>query len=43
VLDDFQPTPLPLSIVYAANRFLPIKIRAFPDFAAPRLKRALAN
>ncbi|MGF6311381.1 DNA-binding transcriptional LysR family regulator [Bradyrhizobium sp. i1.8.4] len=43
VLDEFQPTPMPVSLVYAANRFLPIKIRAFLDFAAPRLKRALAQ
>lgn len=43
VLDDFQPPPLPVSIVYAADRFLPIKIRAFLDFAAPRLKRAFAG
>jgi DNA-binding transcriptional LysR family regulator len=43
VLDDFQPAPLPVNLVYAANRFLPIKVRAFLDFAAPRLKRALAE
>jgi hypothetical protein len=29
--------------VYAANRFLPIKVRAFLDFAAPRLKRLFAE
>lgn len=43
VLDDYQPAPLPVSLVYAANRFLPIKVRAFLDFAAPRLKQALAD
>jgi DNA-binding transcriptional LysR family regulator len=43
LLDDFQPAPLPVSLVYAANRFLPIKVRAFLDFAAPRLKRVLAQ
>jgi DNA-binding transcriptional LysR family regulator len=43
VLDDFQPPPLPVSLVYAANRFLPIKIRAFLDFAVPRLKRVFAE
>jgi DNA-binding transcriptional LysR family regulator len=42
VLDHFQPAPLPVHLVYAGNRFLPIKVRAFLDFAAPRLKRALA-
>jgi hypothetical protein len=28
-----------VNLVDAANRFLPIKVRAFLDFAAPRLKR----
>jgi hypothetical protein len=43
VLDEFQPPPLPVNLVYAANRFLPIKVRAFLDFAAPRLKRVFAE
>ena len=41
LLDDFQPAPLPVSLVYAANQFLPIKVRAFLDFVAPRLKTSL--
>jgi len=40
LLDDFQPAPRPVNLVYAANRFLPIKVRAFLDFVAPRLKRS---
>jgi DNA-binding transcriptional LysR family regulator len=43
VLDEFQPAALPVNLVYAANRFLPIKVRAFLDFATPRLKGALAG
>jgi DNA-binding transcriptional LysR family regulator len=43
VLDDFQPTPLPVNLLYTAGRFLPIKVRAFLDFAAPRLKAQLAR
>jgi DNA-binding transcriptional LysR family regulator len=43
LLDDFQPAPIPVSLVYAANRFLPIKVRAFLDFVTPRLKRVLAE
>ena len=43
LLDQFQPPPLPVNLVYTANRFLPIKVRAFLDFAAPRLKRAFAE
>jgi DNA-binding transcriptional LysR family regulator len=41
ILDEFQPAPLPLNLVYKAGRFLPIKLRAFLDFAAPRLKARL--
>jgi DNA-binding transcriptional LysR family regulator len=41
VLDEFQ-LPTPVSFVYAAGRFLPIKLRAFLDFAAPRLRARLA-
>jgi DNA-binding transcriptional LysR family regulator len=43
LLDEFQPAPLPVHLVYTANRFLPIKVRAFLDFAAPRLKRDFAE
>lgn len=41
LLDEFLPPPLPVHLVYAANRFLPIKVRAFLDFATPRLKTHL--
>jgi len=43
LLDEFQPPTLPVNLVYTANRFLPIKVRAFLDFVAPRLKRILAH
>src|SRR6516164_7632936 len=42
VLDEFQPPTRPVSFVYTAGRFMPIKLRAFLDFAAPRLKTRLA-
>jgi len=44
VLDAFQPpsATLPVNFVYAAGRFMPIKLRAFLDFATPRLKARLA-
>jgi DNA-binding transcriptional LysR family regulator len=39
VLQDFEPAPWPVSLVYAGRgRLLPLKLRAFLDFAAPRLK-----
>ncbi|MCC8937515.1 LysR family transcriptional regulator [Bradyrhizobium sp. Arg68] len=43
VLDEFQPPAVPVNLVYVADRFLPIKTRAFLDFAAPRLKRVFSQ
>lgn len=43
VLDGYRPAALPVSFVYASSRFLPIKLRAFLDFATPRLKAQLAK
>jgi DNA-binding transcriptional LysR family regulator len=43
LLDEFQPAPLLVHLVYTANRFLPIKVRAFLDFAAPRLRQVFAQ
>jgi DNA-binding transcriptional LysR family regulator len=41
LLQDFQPSPLTVSLMYSPNRFMPVKLRAFLDFAAPRLKARL--
>jgi len=40
-LHEFEPPAWPVSLVYAGGRLLPLKVRAFLDFAAPRLKVAL--
>jgi DNA-binding transcriptional LysR family regulator len=42
LLDDALPPALPISLVYTAGRFLPLKLRAFLDFSAPRLRARLA-
>ena len=41
VLEKFEPEPWPVSLVYAGQPLLPLKLRAFLDFAIPRLKAAL--
>lgn len=41
-LQEFEPAAWPVSLVFAGGRLLPLKVRAFLDFAAPRLKAALA-
>ncbi|WP_374447483.1 LysR substrate-binding domain-containing protein [Stella sp.] len=42
LLVPFEPPPAPVSLVHPEGRLLPAKVRAFRDFAAPRLRRALA-
>jgi DNA-binding transcriptional LysR family regulator len=43
ILRPFEPEPLPVHLVYAAQSQLPLKLRAFLDFAAPRLKTSLPD
>jgi len=41
VLAAFECPPIPVSLVYGAQRRLPLKLRAFLDFAAPKLRERL--
>lgn len=41
VLNKFRPPPVPVNLIYAQRRIVAPKIRAFIDFAAPRLGTAL--
>lgn len=41
VLCDYEPEPVPLSLVYPSSRMTPLKLRAFIDYAVPRLKQRL--
>ena len=43
VLEDWAPSPAPVHLVHQQGRLVPQKIRAFMDFAAPRLMAALGN
>ncbi len=42
-LEQFEPPPAPVSLLYAGQGFLPLKLRAILDFAAPRLKARLCR
>jgi DNA-binding transcriptional LysR family regulator len=42
-LRDFEPAPWPVSLVYLGQGLLPLKVRAFLDYAAPRLKSRLSR
>jgi DNA-binding transcriptional LysR family regulator len=41
VLESFKSSPKPVHLIYEAGRHLPLKIRTFLDYAAPRLKKAI--
>ncbi len=38
VLEAFEPAPWPVSLIYVAQGLVPLKLRAFVDFAVPRLR-----
>ena len=40
-LRKFEPKPIPVSLVYTSQGRLPLKLRAFLDFAAPRLRERI--
>lgn len=43
VLNEFRPPPVPVNLIYAQRRIVVPKIRAFTDFAAPKLSAALSE
>ncbi len=43
VLQEYELPPVPISLVYPAQRLLPLKLRAFMDYAAPRLRERLES
>lgn len=38
LLEDFAPEPIPIQLVHSGQGLLPVKVRAFIDFIAPRLR-----
>jgi len=42
VLADYEPAPLPVSLLFLGAEPQPLKLRAFLDFAVPRLRTKLA-
>ena len=42
VLDGYEIAPPPVNIIYPQGRLVPQKVRAFVDFAMPRLRECLA-
>lgn len=43
ILEAFEPPPRPVHVVYDRRNRLPLKLRAFIDFAVPRLRKRLTE
>ena len=43
ILEAFEPSPRPVHLVYDKQSRLPLKLRAFVDFVAPRLRERLTQ
>lgn len=41
VLADYEPARIPINLVYPSQRQVPLKLRAFLDFATPLLRKSL--
>jgi hypothetical protein len=43
VLTDFEPEAMPVHLIHAGAGLVPRKLRSFTEFAAPRLRKILAD
>lgn len=43
VLQKFEPKPWPVHLIHSAGRIVPLKLRAFLDFASPRLRKRILS
>ena len=39
LLEAYEPSPMPVSVIFPGQRHVPLKLRAFLDFAVPRLRK----
>jgi DNA-binding transcriptional LysR family regulator len=42
ILVKFEPEPIPINLIHASRGLMPLKMRSFLDFAAPRLRASLS-
>jgi DNA-binding transcriptional LysR family regulator len=42
IMESYSSAPKPVHLIYEAGKHLPLKIRTFLDYAAPRLKKTMA-
>jgi len=43
ILQDFEPPPIPIHLMHAHQRLLPLKMRRFLEFAAPRIRKSVSG
>jgi DNA-binding transcriptional LysR family regulator len=43
VLETYEPEPVPVHLIHASRVRMPLKMRRFLDFAAPRLRETLGR
>jgi DNA-binding transcriptional LysR family regulator len=43
LLPEFEVEPIPVHLVHISRTIMPMKLRAFIDFAAPKLREMLAE
>ncbi len=43
ILEGYEPEPVPVHLLHASRGQMPLKMRRFLDFAAPRLRQALSG
>jgi DNA-binding transcriptional LysR family regulator len=41
LVEEYEPSPIPVSFIYPSQRQVPLKLRAFLDFSIPRLRDRL--
>ncbi|WP_102795619.1 LysR family transcriptional regulator [Bowmanella denitrificans] len=42
ILPEFEPPPLPIHLLHTSRGMMPLKMRSFLDFAAPRLRQRIS-
>ena len=42
ILEPYEPEPVPVNLLHVSRGQMPLKMRRFLDFAAPRLRQAIA-
>lgn len=42
LLEEYEPSPIPVNVIYLVQRHVPLKLRAFLDYVVPKLRKRLS-